>query len=76
MKKSVGKELKNKIAVFISGRGSNLKSIIKYSTKKGFSYKVELVISNRKNAKGLLFAKKKILRIIQLILLNQKNSVM
>ena len=59
MKKSVGKELKNKIAVFISGRGSNLKSIIKYSTKKEFSYKVELVISNRKDAKGLLFAKKK-----------------
>ena len=59
MKKSVGKELKNKIAVFISGRGSNLKSIIKYSSKQEFSYKVELVISNRKNAKGLLFAKKK-----------------
>ena len=35
MKKSDGKEIKNKkIAVFISGRGSNLKSIIKYSTKK------------------------------------------
>ena len=59
MKKSGGKEIKNKIAVFISGRGSNLKSIIKYSTKKKSSYKVELVISNKKNAKGLLLAKKK-----------------
>ena len=54
MKKSVGKEIKNKIAVFISGRGSNLRSIIKYSTKKKSSYKVELVISNKKNAKGLV----------------------
>ncbi len=58
MKKSGGKEIKNKIAVFISGRGSNLRSIIKYSAKKKFSYKVDLVISNKKNAKGLLLAKK------------------
>ena len=33
MKKLNGK-IKNNIAVFISGRGSNLKSIIKYSLKK------------------------------------------
>ena len=62
MKKSGGKEIKNKIAVFISGRGSNLRSIIKYSTKKKSSYKVELVISNKKNAKGLLLAKKKAIK--------------
>ena len=58
MKKSGGNEIKNKIAVFISGRGSNLKSIIDYSLKKKFFYKVELVVSNKKNAKGLIFAKK------------------
>ena len=58
MKKSGGKEIKNKIAVFISGRGSNLRSIIKHSTKKKSSYRVELVISNKKNAKGLILAKK------------------
>ena len=62
MKKSGGKEIKNKIAVFISGRGSNLRSIIKYSTKEKFSYRVELVISNKKNAKGLLLAKKKAIK--------------
>ena len=62
MKKSGGKEIKNKIAVFISGRGSNLRSIIKYSTKKKSSYKVGLVISNKKNAKGLLLAKKKAIK--------------
>ena len=58
MKKSGGKEIKNKIAVFISGRGSNLRSIINYSAKKKISYRVELVISNKKNAKGLILAKK------------------
>ena len=62
MKKSGGKEIKNKIAVFISGRGSNLKSIIKYSVKKKFFYSVELVISNKKNAKGLLLAKKRAIK--------------
>ena len=40
MKKSGGKEIKNKIAVFISGRGSNLRSIIKYSTKKNLLTKL------------------------------------
>ena len=58
MKKSGGNEIKNKIAVFISGRGSNLKSIIDYSLTKKFFYKVELVVSNKQNAKGLIFAKK------------------
>ena len=41
MKKLNGK-LKYNIAVFISGRGSNLKSIIKYSLKKNSSYKVKV----------------------------------
>ena len=58
MKKLSGKEIKYKIAVFISGRGSNLKSIIK-SSKKNSLYKVTIVISDKKDAKGLLIAKKK-----------------
>ena len=57
MKKLNGK-LKYNIAVFISGRGSNLKSIIKYSLKKKTSYRVKVVISNKRNVKGLLIAKK------------------
>jgi Folate-dependent phosphoribosylglycinamide formyltransferase PurN len=57
MKKSNGK-LNYNIAIFISGRGSNLKSIIKSSLKKKTLYKVKIVISNRKKAEGLLFAKK------------------
>jgi len=57
MKKSNGK-LNYNIAVFISGRGSNLKSIIKQSLKKKTLYNVKIVISNNQKAKGLLIAKK------------------
>ena len=57
MKKLNGK-IKHNIAVFISGRGSNLKSIIKYSLKKKTSYRVKVVISNKQKAAGLLIAKK------------------
>jgi len=45
-------------AVFISGAGSNLKSIIKHSKKRKFPIKVKLVISNNPKAKGINFAKK------------------
>ena len=44
---------KKSIAVLISGRGSNLESLIKYSKKKNSLFKIELVISNNFNAKGL-----------------------
>ena len=50
----------NKIrsCVFISGNGSNLKSIIKSSRDYNFPIKIELIISNNIKAKGLEFAKK------------------
>ena len=51
-------ESKIKACIFISGKGSNLKSIINSSKKRNFPIKVELVISNKKKAKGLLIAKK------------------
>ena len=57
MKKLNGK-LKYNIAVFISGRGSNLKSIINHSFKKKTSYNVKVIISNKRKAKGLLIAKR------------------
>ena len=44
-------------AVFISGSGSNLNSIIKNSLKKNFPIKISLVISNNKNAYGINYAK-------------------
>ena len=39
-------------AVFISGRGTNLKSIINYSKKKKSKIYLKLVISNKSNASG------------------------
>ncbi len=46
------------IAVFISGRGSNLKSLINHSKKKNSLFKIILVISNNPDAKGLKHASK------------------
>jgi phosphoribosylglycinamide formyltransferase-1 len=47
---------KIKTAVFISGTGSNLKSLIKFSKLKKSPIKIELIISNNSKSKGLLFA--------------------
>ena len=49
---------KIKSCVFISGNGSNLKSLIKGSKDYNFPIKIELIISNNIKAKGLKFAKK------------------
>ena len=49
---------KIKSCVFISGNGSNLKSIINSSRDYNFPIKVKLVISNNIKAKGLELAKK------------------
>ena len=49
---------KKNIAVFISGRGSNLKSLIKYSKQKKSLFKIVLVISNNPDANGLKYASK------------------
>ena len=43
-------------AVFISGAGSNLKNLIKFSLKKKSKFKISLVVSNKYNAKGLVYA--------------------
>ena len=48
---------KIKTAIFISGRGSNLKYLIKFSLKKFSPIEVNLIISNNAKAKGLKFAK-------------------
>ena len=49
---------KIKTCVFISGNGSNLKSIIKNSRDYNFPIKIGLIISNNINAYGLKIAKK------------------
>ena len=44
-------------AVFISGTGSNLKSLIKFSKSKKSPISINLIISNNSKAKGLKYAK-------------------
>ena len=48
---------KVKTAVFISGTGSNLKSLIKFSKSKKSPISINLIISNNSKAKGLKYAK-------------------
>ena len=48
---------KIRTAVFISGTGSNLKNLIKFSLKKVSPIEINLIISNNLKAKGLKFAK-------------------
>ena len=43
--------------VFISGKGTNLKSIIQSTREYNFPIVIKLVISNNKNAPGLQYAK-------------------
>ena len=69
MEKLTGK--KTNVAVFISGRGSNLKNLIKYSKSKNSLIKIKLVVSNKINAKGLTFAKK---NKIKYFTINCKNN--
>ena len=65
MIKSIG-DKKIKTAIFISGTGSNLKNLIKFSKIKKSPISINLIISNKRIAKGLRYAdqfkiKKKIL---------------
>ena len=55
MEKSFGKK---NTAVLISGRGSNLRSLIKYSKTKKSLIKIVLVVSDNYSAKGLNYANK------------------
>ena len=44
-------------AVFISGTGSNLKSLIKFSNLKKSPISIKMIISNNPKSKGLAFGK-------------------
>ena len=57
MVKSTGYK-KIKTAVFISGAGSNLKSLIKFSKTKKSPISINLIISNKSKAKGLMLGNK------------------
>ena len=72
MEKLDGKKIK--ISVFISGRGTNLKSLINFSKKKKSKTKITLVISNNRHANGLNFAKKNNIKYIIIDYKNTKNA--
>ena len=57
MKEFLGSN-KIKTAVFISGSGSNLKNLIKFSLSKKSPIQIRYIISSNPKAKGLNFAKK------------------
>ncbi len=44
------------VAVLISGRGSNMEALIKAANRPGYPARISLVISNKKEAKGLSIA--------------------
>ena len=48
---------KIKTAIFISGTGSNLKSLIKFSKLKKSPISIEMIVSNNPKSKGLAFGK-------------------
>ncbi len=50
--------VKKKACIFISGSGTNLRSIIKNTRDYNFPINIKLIISNKKNAKGIGYAKK------------------
>ena len=56
---------KNKIntSVFISGNGTNLKNLIKFSKTNNSPIKINIVISNKKKAYGIRYAKKNKIKI-------------
>ena len=78
---------KIKTSVFISGRGSNLKNLIKFSKLKKSPITIDLIISNNPKAKGLNFGnvfkikkkifyfKKKKLAEKQILLELKKNKI-
>jgi len=70
MEKLNGKK-KLRVSVFISGRGTNLKSLINFSKKKKSSIKIVLIITNNKDAKGIYLAKK---NKIKFLFINYKNK--
>lgn len=48
---------KTKVAILISGRGSNMRALLEACQNKNFPAEIVLVLSNKENAAGLEFAK-------------------
>ena len=72
MKKLTGS--RTKTAVFISGAGTNLKNLIRFSYNNNSPISIDLVISNKKKAKGLMYAKNNNIEEIIINFNNQNKS--
>ena len=72
MKKLTGS--RTKTAVFISGAGTNLKNLIRFSYNNNSPISIDLVISDTKKAKGLIYAKNNNIEEIIINFNNQKKS--
>ena len=73
MVKSIGNK-KIKTAVFISGKGTNLRNLIKFSKKKKSPIKICLVFSSNRLAKGLNYAKKYLIKMKIYNFTNKKKA--
>ena len=62
--------VKKNACIFISGKGSNLKNLIKKTRDYNFPINIKLVISNNKNAYGINHAK---INSIPLLIINTKK---
>ena len=63
--------VKIKTCIFISGRGSNLNNLIARTRDKSFPIEISLVISNKKNAFGINYAKN-LIYLMYILILNIK----
>ena len=73
MVKSIGNK-KIKTAVFISGKGTNLRNLIKFSKLKKSPIKICLVFSSNRLAKGLNYAKKYLIKMKIYNFTNKKKA--
>ena len=64
--------VKKNSCIFFSGAGTNLKALIKSSRGYNFPVNIKLVISNKKSARGLIFAKR---YSIPFKIINTKNTL-
>ena len=72
MEKSTGVK-KLRAAIFISGNGSNMKNLVKFSKKKNSPIMVDFVLSSNKNANGIHYLKKKKINF-KIFDLNEKSK--
>ena len=73
MVKSIGNK-KIKTAVFISGKGTNLRNLIEFSKLKKSPIKICLVFSSNRLAKGLNYAKKYLIKMKIYNFTNKKKA--